>query len=165
MINVHEIITVPTPNRVVFEDVTDKVGEIIKKTGVQNGIVTVFSQHTSCSILIQEESEDVTYWNTQLILQDLLNVFEKIIPTCNYEGQYLHPGPIHVKNAMALRDEKSEWCLNTDGHLRSALLGRSETIPIVEGKMTLGEFGRIYFADLDQTRERNRNVRVHVLGE
>ena len=115
--------------------------------------------------MIQEESEDVTYTNTQLILQDLLNVFEKFIPSCQYEGQYLHPGPIHIKNAMELRNEKPEWGLNTDAHLRSVILGRSETIPLVNGEMTLGEFGRIYFADFDQTRERERKVRVQIVGE
>jgi thiamine phosphate synthase YjbQ (UPF0047 family) len=141
------------------------VAGIVKESGVKNGMVTVFSQHTSCSVLIQEESEDVTYWNTQLILQDLLNVFEKIIPSCRYEGQYLHPGPIHIKNARELRSELPAWGLNTDGHLRSAILGRSETMPIVDGEMTLGAFGRIYFADLDQTRERDRKVRVQILGE
>ena len=120
---------------------------------------------STCSVFIQEESEDVTYWNTQFILQDMLNVFEKIIPTCQHQGQYLHPGPIHIKHAMEWRNEKPEWGLNTDAHLRSVFLGRSETIPIVDGEMTLGEFGRIYFADFDQTRERERNVRVQIVGE
>lgn len=161
----HEVLTVQSDRRPTFDDVTEKVDEVIKKSGIKNGIVTVFSQHTSCSVLIQEESEDVTYWNTQLLLQDMLNVFEKIIPTCQYQGQYLHPGPIHIEHAMSWRDEKPEWCLNTDGHLRSVFIGRSETIPILDGEMTLGEFGRIYFADFDQTRARERKVRVQIVGE
>ncbi|MDC9589524.1 YjbQ family protein [Xenorhabdus sp. XENO-10] len=136
-----------------------------QKSGVKNGLVNVFSQHTSCSVFIQEDSEDVTYWKIPLILQDTLNILEKIIPTCQHEGQYLHPGPVHTKNAAELRGEKSEWMLNTDGHLRSVLLGRSETIPLLEGDMTLGEFGRIYFSDMDQTRARNRRVRGLVIGE
>ena len=93
------------------------------------------------------------------------NAMEKIIPTCEYEGQYLHPGPIHVKHAMEWRNERPEWLLNTDAHLRSVLLGRSETIPLIEGEMALGEFGVVYFADFDQTRERTRTVRVTVIGE
>ena len=66
---------------------------------------------------------------------------------------------------MRLRDEKQEWLLNTDGHLRSVLLGRSEMVPLTEGSMTLGEFGRIYFTDMDQTRARERTVRVQIVGE
>jgi thiamine phosphate synthase YjbQ (UPF0047 family) len=95
----------------------------------------------------------------------MLNVFEKVVPTCQFETQYLHPGPIHVKNAKELRNEKSEWLLNTDGHLRSVLLGRSESIPIVDHELILGEFGRIYFADFDQTRERERTFRIQIMGE
>ena len=161
----HEVLNVTTDRRPTFCDVTNSVIEAIKKSGIKDGIVNVYSQHTSCSILIQEESEDVTYTDTQLILQVLLNVFEKIIPSCHYEGQYLHPGPIHIKNAMELRDEKPEWGLNTDAHLRSVILGCSETIPLINGELTLGEFGRIYFADFDQTRERERKVRVQIVGE
>ena len=77
----------------------------------------------------------------------MLNVFDRVIPPCEYEGQYLHPGPVHIERAMRLRNEESAWGLNTDGHIRSCLLGRSETIPVQDGEMTLGEFGRIYFAD------------------
>ncbi|MCP3773238.1 secondary thiamine-phosphate synthase enzyme YjbQ [Paenibacillus sp. MZ04-78.2] len=161
----HEVFKLETGRRVSFDDVTEQVQECVKKSGIKNGLVNVFSQHTSCSVFLQEDSEDVTFWNTPLILQDMINALEKIIPTCQYEGQYLHPGPIHTKNAMELRDEKPEWLLNTDGHLRSVLLGRSETIPLLEGEMTLGEFGRIYFSDMDQTRERTRMVRVQIIGE
>ncbi|EYU16599.1 MULTISPECIES: secondary thiamine-phosphate synthase enzyme YjbQ [Photorhabdus] len=161
----HDELNIETGNTVSFDDITEQVQECVKKSGIKNGLVNVFSQHTSCGVFIQEDSEDVTYRNIPLLLQDMLNVFEKIIPTCQHEGQYLHPGPIHTKNAAELRGEKSAWMLNTDGHLRSVLLGRSETIPLLEGEMTLGEFGRIYFSDMDQTRERNRRVRIQVIGE
>ena len=161
----HDIICVETDRRVSFADITNQVKKIVSDSGIHNGLVNVFSQHTSCCVFIQEDSEDTTYWHTPLILQDMVNVLEKIIPTCQYEGQYLHPGPVHTKNAMTLRDEKSEWLLNTDGHLRSVLLGRSETIPLAEDEMILGEFGCIYFSDMDQTRERERNVHVQIIGE
>lgn len=161
----HEVIPVKSGYRVSFEDVTDRVKKAVKKSGVKNGLVNVFSQHTSCCVFIQEDSEDLTYNHIPLILQDMINVLEKLIPTCEYEGQYLHPGPIHTENAQKLRDEKKEWLLNTDGHLRSVLLGRSETIPLVDGEMTLGEFGRIYFSDMDQTRERERKLRIQIIGE
>ena len=89
----------------------------------------------------------------------------KIFPTCVTEGQYLHPGPMHIEIAGRERQEEACWSLNTDAHLRSVMLGRSVTIPIVEGEVVLGEFGRVYFADFDQVRARERNVRVCVLGE
>lgn len=161
----HKTISVSSPQGVYFEDVTDKVTAIAEEAGIRNGIVVVFTQHTSCSVLIQEDSEGETYARIPLILQDTVNCLEKIIPDCKYEGQYLHPGEFHTRRAFELRGELNAWCLNTDGHIRSSLLGRSETVPLLDGKMTLGAFGRLYFADLDQTRPRDRTVRVQIVGE
>ncbi|MDR1132816.1 MAG: YjbQ family protein, partial [Synergistaceae bacterium] len=130
MTTFHETIPVRSKHGIYFEDLTEKLKEIIKKSGVQNGIAVVFSQHTSCSVLIQEDSEGVTYAEIPYILQDTVNCLEKIIPDCKYEGQYLHPGKHHTEQAWKLRQELSEWCLNTDGHIRSSIMGRSESIPI-----------------------------------
>ena len=160
----HETFTIQSDRRPTFEDVTDRVQGVLRKSGIRNGILVVFSQHTTCSVMIQEAADDVNYWNTELLMQDLVNVLEKIIPTCRTEGQYLHPGPKHIVAATG-RNELPCWSLNTDAHLRSVMMGRSESIPIVEGEMTLGEFGRIYFADFDQVRARQRTVRVQIVGE
>ena len=61
-------------------------------------------------------------------------------------------------------DERPEWCLNTDGHIRSVIMGRSVTIPIIDGEIQLGEFGLVYFADWDQVRSRTRTVITQVMG-
>lgn len=150
--------------RPTFDDVTARVEEILEKAKITEGILVVYSQHTTCSVVIQEAADDTNYWGTELLMQDLVGVLEKIIPTCRTEGQYLHPGPMHIK-AAAGRNELPSWSLNTDAHLRSVLLGRSVTIPVNDGKMILGEFGRIYFADFDQVRARERFVRVQIVGE
>ena len=89
----------------------------------------------------------------------------KIFPTCETEGQYLHPGPLHIEIAGRERDEEAFWSLNTDAHLRSVMLGRSVSVPIENGEAILGEFGRIYFADFDQVRARERTVRVTIVGD
>jgi secondary thiamine-phosphate synthase enzyme len=160
----HDHFKIQSDHRPTFEDVTERVNNILKVSAIQNGILVVFSQHTTCSVMIQEASDDVNYWDTELLMQDLVNVFEKIIPTCRTEGQYLHPGPRHIVAAEG-RNERASWSLNTDAHLRSIIMGRSESIPIVDGELTLGEFGRIYFADFDQVRARERVVRVQIVGE
>ena len=82
-----------------------------------------------------------------------------------FRTMYLHPNLEHVKGAMEERDERPEWCLNTDGHIRSVIMGRSVTIPIIESEVQLGEFGLVYFADWDQVRSRTRTVIVQVMGE
>ncbi len=156
--------SIQSDTRVTFHDVTDEVKRLVKEGPIQDGIVMVYSQHTTCSVLIQEQSDDTNFYGEQFVLQDMVNVLSKIVPTCETEGQYLHPGPKHVEIAARERAEEPWWSLNTDAHLRSVLLGRSVQIPVVGGELLLGEFGRIYFADFDQVRARKRTVRVHVVG-
>lgn len=160
-----EQVTVKSDRRVTFDDITKTAKEVIRKSGVKNGLMNVYSQHTTCSVFIQEQSDDVNYWGTQLILQDMVNGLEKIFPKCETEGQYLHPGKLHIEIAGRERNEEPVWSLNTDAHLRSVLLGREVTIPVQDGETQLGEFGCIYFADFDQVRARERTVRITILGE
>jgi len=160
----HATFSVQSDRRPTFEDVTGQVGDALAKSGIRNGILLVYSQHTTCSVLIQEASDDVDYWGTELLMQDLLTILEGLAPTCRTQGQYRHPGPEHIKAAVG-RDELPAWSLNTDAHLRSVIMGRSQSIPVVDGAMTLGDFGRIYLADFDQTRARERTVRVQIVGE
>lgn len=157
--------SIQSDRRPTFEDVTQKVKDIVKESGVKEGLLVVYSQHTTCSVLIQEQSDDVNYWGTQYILEDMVQGLSKLFPTCTTEGQYLHPGPIHIKIAGEERNEEASWSLNTDAHLRSVMLGRSVNVPIADGELQLGEFGCIYFADFDQVRARKRNVRVFITGE
>lgn len=161
----HEIIGLQTEARPSFYDVTEQVKAIVARSGVRDGIVVVFSQHTTCSVFIQEDSYDTTYNGTKFIMQDLLDIFDRIVPVCKKEGQYMHPGPKCTDHSVNVVAEPLPYTLNTDAHLRSCIMGRSESIPIVDGSVQLGEFGCIYFADFDGTRARERIVRVQVVGE
>jgi secondary thiamine-phosphate synthase enzyme len=160
----HRSFMIQSDRRPTFHDVTPQVEDALATSGIRDGILVVYSQHTTCSVLIQEASDDTDYWGTELLMQDLMTVLEGLVPTCRTEGQYHHPGPKHIV-AAAGRDELPSWSLNTDAHLRSVIMGRSQTIPVIGGAMVLGEFGRIYFADFDQVRARERTVRVQIVGE
>lgn len=138
MIVHNDKIKIRSEARPTFDNVTPQVKEIVKTSGVKNG--------------------------TELILQDLVNVLNKIIPTCTNEGMYLHPCQKHIEEAARLRGEEACWSLNTDAHLRSVLMGRSVIVPIIDGEVQLGEFGFIWFADFDQVRARERNAIVQVMG-
>ena len=162
----HELFKVQNDrNKTIFHEVTKKIKDLVSVSGIKNGIAVVYSQHTTCSIIIQEESHDTIYDGTKFILQDLLDIFENIIPKCQKEGQYLHPGPEHINHATKNLGEEATWSLNTDAHLRSVIIGRSETVPIIDGRLELGEFGEIYFVDFDSVRKRERNVHVQIIGE
>lgn len=155
---------VRTAARPTFTDMTKCVLNAIIKSNVNNGNVTVYTGHTTCSVIIQETSDGQNFYGTELIHQDLIDVLQKIIPTCTSEGQYNHPCRRHVELAAELRNEEACWSLNTDAHIRSVIMGRSVTIPIIDGQTQLGEFGHIWFADFDQIRTRERTVIIQVMG-
>jgi secondary thiamine-phosphate synthase enzyme len=161
----HKVFQINTAARPSFYDITSQVKAAVLESKVKEGIAVVYSQHTTCSVVIQEDSYDTTFNGTKFVFQDLLDVFDKIIPECKKEGQYMHPGPKCADHAVNVIDEPLPYTLNTDAHLRSCVMGRSETIPIVAGELQTGQFGCIYFADFDGTRERERTVRVQILGE
>ena len=147
-----------------FHDVTDKVKEIAAASGIKDGIVVVYSHHTTCSVITQECAFDMSMTGLETLQQDLVNVFEEWIPTCRTEGMYLHPGQQALDFALE-HGEDNFGCHNTDAHLRSSIIGRNVTIVMADGEMDLGEFGRIHFIDWDQTRARKRTVQVMILGE
>ena len=147
-----------------FEDIDEKVKECVKESGIKDGICLVYSHHTTCSIILQEYSKDITYNGLEYMHQDLVDVFEKIIPTMRHEGQYLHPGPWSTKYSYENGEDKP-YCINTDGHLRSLFMGRNETLPIIDGVLDTGDYGHLYFIDFDQTRERDRTIQVQIVGE
>ena len=149
---------------VTFHNVTAQVKELLKESGIQNGTVTVYSHHTTCCVITQEAAFDMSMTGLETLQQDFVEMFEQILPTQRKEGMYLHPGPKALKFAEE-HDEDARGCHNTDAHLRSALVGRSENIALIDGEMDLGEFGYIYFVDFDQTRARQRTVQITVLGE
>jgi secondary thiamine-phosphate synthase enzyme len=148
-----------------FHDVTEKVKEIVRDSGVKNGICVVYSHHTTCSIILQESSHDLNLFGSEYLQQDLINIMEKLIPTCRTEGQYMHPGPKHLDFAENTVGEEGKYSLNTDAHLRSVIFGRSESIVIADGKLQLGDFGYVYMIDWDQVRARKRVCQVQVIGE
>lgn len=148
-----------------FHNITKQVKAIVEESGIKNGVVTVYSHHTTCSIIIQECSHDTDFYGREFLQVDLVNIMEKLIPTCLTENQYRHPGPKHIDFAMTIPGEEPKYGLNTDGHLRSSLFGRSENIPLEAGKLSLGQFGYVYFVDWDQVRERERVAEVVVMGE
>ncbi|MBR5786591.1 MAG: secondary thiamine-phosphate synthase enzyme YjbQ [Clostridia bacterium] len=147
-----------------FHDVTTGTKDIVKRSGIKNGIVVVYSHHTTCCVITQECAFDESITGLETLQQDLVNIMDDIIPVCKHEGIYLHPGPKALKFAEE-HDEDARGCHNTDAHLRSSIIGRSETIVLIDGELDLGEFGHIHFIDFDQTRARQRTVQVMIIGE
>ena len=147
-----------------FHDVTEQTREIAARSGIRNGIAVVYSHHTTCCVITQECAFDQSVTGLETLQQDLVDILGDIIPVCRHENIYLHPGPKALEFAEA-HGEDARGCHNTDAHLRSSIIGRSETIVMADGKLDLGDFGRIHFIDFDQTRARERTVQVMVIGD
>ena len=156
-------------NRPSYHDVTADVMEALAISGIQDGICVVSSPHTTCSVFFEEFMHDKNYYGDEFLQVDLNETLDKIIPVQTTEGQYHSPGPEHIAYGMAKTDPDypaKEWTmLNTDGHLRSTLLGASETLIIKDGNLLNGKVGYIYFVDFDQTRERRRKCNIVIMGE
>lgn len=170
MIYIHNQVDLQTvTNRPSYHDVTNEVRTALKDSEINNGIVVVSTPHTTCSVFFEEYMHDVNYYEDDLLQVDLNEALEKFIPTHKTEGQYHSPGPEHIAYGLAKTDPDypaMKWTmLNTDGHLRSTILGASESFIVKNGELLTGKVGYIYFVDFDQTRERNRQCNILVMGD
>lgn len=152
-------------NRITYHEITDKVREVVKNSGIKEGIVVVSTVHTTCSVFLEEMVHDRDWWGDEFLQVDLNETMEKIIPTCTTEGMYHYPGPLHGKFAEeVIKDDKTR-SLNTDAHLRATFIGNSVTLPLIDYEVVTGRFGYIYFVDWDRKVVRYRNVYIQVIGD
>lgn len=126
-----ETITFATTVREELVDITDKVRNVVERSDVQNGIVTVYAQGATAAVMIQEN------WD-ESVQTDVVNLLQQIIPP----GVWLH--------------DRQDG--NGDSHLKAGLVGPSETIPIVNGRMGLSTWQNIFFCEFDGPRESRRVI-------
>jgi secondary thiamine-phosphate synthase enzyme len=150
--------------QVSFHKITEAVCEMIQKSEISNGFVVVYSHHTTCSVMFQECSFDINEDGLEYMQQDLVDALDRILPVQRTKELYHHPGKLATDFA-ATQGELGKEALNTDAHLRSVFIGRSETIVIQNGKPDLGDYGHLYFIDFDQTHQRKRKIQVQIIGE
>ncbi len=115
-----------------FFNITDKVRDAVKKSGVQNGICLVFCPHTTAAITINENADEY-------VAQDVICAAKTFFP----------------KLAAFRHDEG-----NSDGHVKSSLFGASEAVIIENGELVLGCWQDIYFAEFDPPRNRKFYVKI-----
>ncbi len=123
-------------------DITDLTGAIAEKvtdSGIDTGIVTVFTPSATSALTTIEYEPG--------LLTDLPEFFEKIIPA---GVSYKHDQTWHDGNGYA--------------HLRAALVGPDITVPFVKGSLQLGTWQQIVFLDFDN-RKRSRRVVLQIIGE
>lgn len=159
-------------SRPTYADVTKEVRRIIKESGIQNGICTVISPHTTCAVFFEEYSHDVNEEGDEFLQEDLNHVLEKIIPYHHSKQDYVYPGEAHYQaveswpNAAEYLPNGDRTALfNGDAHLKATLIGSSQTFEVVHNALGVGTTGYVYFVDFDCTRPRTRKCKVVVMGE
>ena len=122
-----------------FLDITKNIQALVSESGLDNGVCTLFIKHTSASLVIQENYDPS-------VRKDFETIFSRLFPE---DFPYVHN--------MEGKDDMP-------AHIRSALTSTSETVPVVNGKLSLGTWQGIYIWEhRDQTH--NRKVIVSMLGE
>jgi secondary thiamine-phosphate synthase enzyme len=145
-ISVHcEALVVSTGEAPEFIDITEDVQRIVDEAGALFGQVTVFSSHTTAAIRVNE--------NEPLLLQDMARILHEVAPS---QGTYEHND--FSRRAVVEEDE----CANGHAHCQHLFLSTSETIPILDGQLALGQWQRLFLVELDHPRQ--RRVLVNVIG-
>ena len=144
---VTDCIDINTKKAPEFIDITEQVCEFVKQSKVTNGIVLVFSKHTTAAIKINE--------NEPLLIEDMEKFLDRI---ASREDEYRH-NDFTIRTVNMNDDE----CPNGHAHCQHLLMGASETVPIVDGQLQVGTWQRIFLVELDMPRP--RQVVVQILGE
>ena len=127
-----KFLEVITQKRTHFEDITDEVQEVIDESGVQEGICYLYVPHTTAGIFINENADPDVKW-------DIEQTLEKLIP---WENNYKH-----IEG-------------NAAAHIKSVLVGTNTFIPIKNGRLMLGTWQGIFFAEFDGPRTRKVIVKI-----
>jgi len=135
----HDQLEVHSHGKGLYE-ITDDVQSKIDKSGVRNGTVTIFVQHTSCSIVIMENADPTAQ-------RDLKEFFDRLVP----------------ENADYFTHD-AEGGDDMPSHIRMVLTRTSETVPVMDGKMQLGTWQGVFLFEHRRASHR-RNVLVTIMGE
>jgi len=115
----NESFRLSTRGEIDFVDLTDRVQEVVEKSGVKNGLAHVFAPHAT-GILILTEYEPS-------LVEDIRDVLERLVPR---RGSYQHPSNAH-------------------SHIRSVLLSPDKTLPVIDGRLVLGTWQSLVFVETD----------------
>ena len=130
-----------------FLDITDQVANVVRDSRLRDGLVSVFSRHTTLALRIQE--------NEPLLLEDLKALLARLAPTT---GSYRH-------NDFTVRTEHMHPDESPNGHAHCLhlLLGATECVPVFNGELQLGAWQRLFAIELDGPRA-EREILVQTLG-
>jgi len=126
-----------TRNKREYINITDKVEEVVQKSGVQEGMVLVSAMHITAGVYVNDAESG--------LIQDIDEWLEKLAPfNINYR---------HHRTGET----------NGDAHLKSLLIHHEVIVPITDGRLDLGPWQQIYYAEFDG--QRRKRLIIKVMGE
>lgn len=138
-----ESFIIDTDDRIELVDLTDRVMAYVRQADIKEGLLTLWSMHTTCALFINESQK--------ALLDDIKRFLEDLVARDRY---YLHNDPKHSDCDR----------MNADSHLRAMLLGHSLTLQISGGEVVLGQWQRLLMAELDGPRARTLRAQVWGIG-
>ena len=127
-----QTIPVKTSRRTELKDVTAEIEAVVRDSGCTVGVCCLYVPHTTAGILINEGDDPA-------VARDIESTLDRLIP---HSGNYTHAEG------------------NSDSHIKTALVGSSQTVFIENGRLELGRWQSVFFAEFDGPRSRNLRVKI-----
>jgi secondary thiamine-phosphate synthase enzyme len=125
-----QTLTVVTKSRTVAVDITSEVEQIVRKSGITDGLCRLSIPHTTAGLFVNEKDDPA-------VATDIMDALNRMVP---HEGSYRHAEG------------------NSDSHIKSVLVGTTVMLPVAGGWLSLGRWQGIFFAEFDGPRTRTVNV-------
>ncbi|HHU91928.1 MAG TPA: YjbQ family protein [Halanaerobiaceae bacterium] len=125
-------INIHTNNRTEFIDITKEIRQMVKESGISDGIITIFIPHSTAAVTINENADPD-------VVRDIIMEINKVIP---FLDSYKH------------------FEGNSAAHIKSSLFGVSESVIVADGELLLGTWQGIYFCEFDGPRNRKVFVKI-----
>ncbi len=126
------VLTIRTTRRTELQDVTDKIAAAVRDSGCVGGICHLYVPHTTAGVIVNEGYDPA-------VAHEIEAAFDRLVP--------------RVANSTHAEG-------NSDSHIKTALVGSSESIWIAGGKLALGRWQAIFFAEFDGPRSRELRVKI-----
>jgi secondary thiamine-phosphate synthase enzyme len=127
-----QTLSVRTTRRTEMQDVTDQIAAAVRESGNAEGVCYLYVPHTTAGLTINEGYDPA-------VAQDIAAAFDRLVPV--------------IANSAHAEG-------NSDSHIKTALVGSSQTVWIVSGELALGRWQRIFFAEFDGPRSRELRVKI-----
>ncbi len=148
MIIKNKILAYKTKGGYEFQDITDEVIEFVKHIGIKNGLVNIQTLHTTTAVIVNE--------NEPMLIEDMKKNFQDIAK----KGIYYAHNDFNVRTTNICGLDE---CKNGHSHCLAAYLPTSVTLNILDSKVSIGQWQRVFHIELDHARD--RKVQLQVIGE